>query len=90
MTRRDFGACLSRTFAGIVAFLAVLKRAPLSGAEQTDAGGSQARHIHNRRLFHFAAGSVVLADAERTHLHECIVCQEMAYVLMRQSVPFRS
>jgi hypothetical protein len=90
MTRRDFGACLSRAFLGLVAFLVVLKRAPLNGAQKTNPSDSRAYHVRNKRLFHFAAGSVVLADKERTHLHECIICQEMAYILMRQSVSLRS
>ena len=90
MTRRNFGACLSRAFLGMVAFMTMLKREWVNGAEKTDASGGRAHHIRNRRLFNFAAGTVALADRERAHLHECNVCQEMAYVLMRQSLPFRS
>jgi hypothetical protein len=90
MTRRAFGACLSRAFFGMVAFVTMLKREWVNPAEKTEASGGRTHHIRNRRLFNFAAGTAALADKERAHLHECNVCQEMAYVLMRQSVPFLS
>ena len=89
MTRRDFGARLSGALLGIVGFVTMSKPELAIGAQNTEASDSRTGHIQNRRLFNFAAGAIVLADWERTHLHECNVCQEMAYVLTCQSVPFR-
>jgi hypothetical protein len=89
MTRRDFGARLSRAFAAMAGLFMILRTGWANGAEKTEASGGRTRHIQNRRLLKFIAGSIALADKERAHLHECGVCQEMACVLMRQSLPFR-
>ena len=45
---------------------------------KTMGAAASEQHIVNRRLFNFAVGSIVLADWERQHLHECEFCQEMA------------
>ena len=89
MTRRDFGARLSGAFLGMVGFVTMLKSEWANGADKTETSGSSTRHIQNRRLYNFAAGAIALGKYERAHLHECNVCQEMAYVLLRQSAPFR-
>jgi hypothetical protein len=83
MTRRDFGAFL------IIGAM-TLKGKWADGEVKTQVSASSKHHIRNRRLFNFAAGSTVLAEWERQHLHECEVCQEMAYVLIRQLVASRT
>ncbi len=55
-------------------------------AAMTKAPRPEAMHIKNARLFNFAAGKMVLAEWERQHIHECDVCQHVAYVFIRQSV----
>ena len=95
MTRRDFGARLGRAFFGMVGLVTMLKATGVHGtdsahgAENVGSFRGRTPHIENRRLWSFVAGAVTLADRERVHLHECNVCQEIADVLMRQSVPFR-
>jgi len=84
MTRRDFGAFL------IIIGAMTLKGKWAEGEVKTQAPAGSKQHIRNRRLFNFAAGSTVLAEWERQHLHECEVCQEMAYVLIRQLVASRT
>ena len=89
MTRRDFGARLGRAFLGMVGLVTMVLPELANGAEKAEGFGDHTRHVQNQRLYSFTAGAIALADRERAHLHECDVCQEMAYVLMRQSVPFR-
>jgi hypothetical protein len=43
-------------------------------------------HIENRRLFEAAAGNIQLDERERTHLHQCEVCQSVFYVFVNQPV----
>ena len=83
MTRRHFGAIL------IIGAM-TLKGKWADGEVKTQGSAASKHHIRNRRLFNFAAGSTVLAEWERQHLHECEDCQEMAFVLIRQLVASRT
>jgi hypothetical protein len=85
MTRRDFGA-----FLGIMGIALMAKLELANGGVKTEESAGSTLHIKNRRLFNFAMGVSKLTDWERKHIHQCEVCQEMAYVLMRQSVAFRT
>jgi hypothetical protein len=41
-------------------------------------------HIENRRLFEAAAGTILLQEWERQHLHECEVCQSVFRAFVNQ------
>jgi len=41
-------------------------------------------HIENRRLFDAAAGNAQLDERERSHLHQCELCQSVFYVFINQ------
>jgi hypothetical protein len=43
--------------------------------------------IENRRLLEAAAGTLILEEDERDHLHTCEVCQGVFYVFVNQSIP---
>jgi hypothetical protein len=43
-------------------------------------------HIENIRLFNAAAGTLILEEAERKHLHTCNVCHGVFYVFVSQQV----
>ena len=87
MTRRDFGAFFG---AFLIIGAMTLKGKWADGEVKTQVSASSKHHVRNRRLFNFAAGTTILAEWERQHLHECEVCQEMAYVLIRQLVASRT
>ena len=55
----------------------------MNGGMGTKGSGDRENHIRNRRLFNLAAGIVALAEWERDHLHKCVPCQAMGYVLIR-------
>jgi hypothetical protein len=78
MTRRDFAAFLGMLS---VAMIGNLDR--MDGDVRTKASGGRGQHIRSRRLFNFAAGTIAVAEWEREHLHECIVCQTMGFVFIR-------
>ena len=59
----------------------------VTGGIRTDGTGRDP-HIQNRRLFNLAAGTIALKRWERDHLHECMVCQTMASLLIRSILRF--
>ena len=83
MTRRNFARCLSIMCAAMFG-----KTEYVDGSIGSRVSIDRNRHIRNRRLFNFAAGTIMLSEWERNHLHDCVPCQTMASLLIRSIARF--